>query len=64
MRLDTRLPSPELSRLARGERLEISMPWLGGKLTTLSYLMPSLRRGLRDRLYAIGRRNKNKYRKA
>ncbi len=51
-------------RLARGERLEISMPWLGGKLTTLSYLMPSLRRGLRDRLYAIGRRNKNKYRKA
>ncbi len=48
--------------LARGERIEISMPAASGKLTTLSYLFPSLRRGSRKRLYAMGRKNKEKYR--
>lgn len=48
--------------LARGEAEEISMPAFSGKLTTLSYLFPKLRRRLRDRLYAIGRKNKEKYR--
>ncbi|MBT8148680.1 MAG: short-chain dehydrogenase, partial [Gammaproteobacteria bacterium] len=51
-------------RLARGECNEIAMPWFSGKLTTLSYLMPRVRRALRPALYAMGRRNKEKYRKA
>lgn len=51
-------------RIACGERDEISMPWMSGKLTTLSYLAPTLRRKLRPALYALGRRNKDKYRKA
>lgn len=48
--------------LARGNDIEISMPSVSGKLTTLSYLFPKLRRGSRKRLYAMGRRNKEKYR--
>lgn len=48
--------------LARGENVEISMPAVSGKLTTLSYLFPKLRRGSRKRLYALGRKNKEKYR--
>ncbi|NND38223.1 MAG: SDR family NAD(P)-dependent oxidoreductase [Pseudomonadales bacterium] len=50
-------------RVAKGERDEIAMPWFSGKLTTMSYLAPLLRRKLRPALYAMGRRNKEKYRK-
>jgi short-subunit dehydrogenase len=49
--------------IARGEQVEISMPSLSGKLTTLSYLFPGLRRATRPYLYKIGANNKNKYRK-
>ena len=49
-------------RIARGERVEIAMPWLSGKLTTLSYLSPWIRRSTRKAFYALGRRNKEKYR--
>ena len=48
--------------IAAGKRVEISMPAISGKLTTLSYLFPSLRRGLRSKLYEMGRKNKDKYR--
>ncbi|MDC1144989.1 SDR family NAD(P)-dependent oxidoreductase [Porticoccaceae bacterium] len=48
--------------IAAGQQIEISMPAFSGKLTTLSYLFPSLRRGLRSKLYEIGRKNKDKYR--
>ena len=51
-----------IARLATQDIAEICMPGLSGKLTTLSYLFPKLRRSLRPRLYAIGRRNKEKYR--
>ncbi len=49
--------------VARGEVDEVSMPAMSGHLTTLSYLFPTLRRKLRPRLYAMGRKNKEKYRK-
>lgn len=49
-------------KIARGESVEIAMPALSGKLTTLSYLFPSLRRATRPALYKIGAKNKNKYR--
>ena len=49
--------------IAAGKQIEISMPAFSGKLTTLSYLFPSLRRGLRSRLYEMGRKNKDKYRR-
>lgn len=49
-------------KIARGEEVEIAMPAMSGKLTTLSYLFPSLRRATRPALYKIGRKNKNKYR--
>lgn len=48
-------------KIARGEAVDIPMPWLSGKLTTLSYLFPGLRRLSRGLLYKIGRRNKQKY---
>tara|TARA_B110000046_G_scaffold185742_1_gene229001 strand:- start:12236 stop:13072 length:837 start_codon:yes stop_codon:yes gene_type:complete len=48
--------------IASGEEAEISLPALGGKLTTLSYLFPRLRRRLRPMLYKQGRKNKDKYR--
>lgn len=48
--------------IAAGQQIEISMPAFSGKLTTLSYLFPSLRRGLRSKLYEMGRKNKDKYR--
>jgi short-subunit dehydrogenase len=48
--------------IARGEADEISMPPVSGFLTTLSYLFPRLRRGMRERLYAMGRKNKDKIR--
>lgn len=50
-------------RLAEGEDTEIAMPAFSGKLTTLGYLFPKLRRVLRPKLYAMGRKNKEKYRR-
>lgn len=49
-------------KIARGEGVEIAMPALSAKLTTLSYLFPALRRATRPMLYKIGAKNKNKYR--
>jgi short-subunit dehydrogenase len=49
-------------KLAKGKTVEIAMPWFSGKLTTLSYLFPSLRRASRGLLYKMGRKNKEKYR--
>ena len=48
--------------IASGEQVEISLPAKSGKLTTLSYLFPNLRRRLRPKLYEQGRINKDKYR--
>jgi short-subunit dehydrogenase len=49
-------------KLARGELVEIPLPTASGWLTTLSYLLPRLRRLLRPVLYRKGRRAKEKYR--
>lgn len=49
-------------RLAAAEGTEITMPWFSGKLATLGYLFPSVRRAMRPSLYAKGRKNKEKYR--
>lgn len=49
--------------IALGEETEICLPALSGRMTTLSYLFPGLRKRLRPKLYAIGRKNKDKYRK-
>ena len=48
--------------LAVGDKLEIPMPAASGKLTNLGYLFPKLRCYLRPKLYAKGRKNKDKYR--
>jgi len=48
--------------LAVGDKLEIPMPAASGKLTNLGYLFPKLRRYLRPKLYAKGKKNKDKYR--
>ena len=48
--------------VARGDAVEICLPPFSGKLTTMSYLFPGLRRWMRPRLYALGRKNKEKYR--
>lgn len=50
-------------QLTAGKATEIPMPWVSGKLTTLSYLFPRLRRAMRPLLYKIGAGNKNKYRR-
>jgi len=50
-------------KIARAEAVEISMPEMSGRLTTIAYLFPGLRRALRPRLYKIGRKNKEKYKK-
>jgi len=47
---------------ARGEQVEISLPRASGWLTTVSYLLPKLRRALRPALYRKGRKAKEKYR--
>ena len=49
-------------RLAAGEETEIAMPAFSGRLATLGYLFPKLRRAIRPSLYAKGRKNKQKYR--
>ena len=48
--------------IARGEHTEVTMPESSGKLVTLSYLFPKLRRSMRPKLYAKGRKNHAKYR--
>lgn len=48
--------------IASGSEVEISMPSMSGKLTTMSYLFPKLRRALRPKLYEKGRKNKDTYR--
>lgn len=52
-----------IANIARGQSVEIPMTSLSGKLTTLAYLFPRLRRALRKPLYAKGRKNKEKYRR-
>ncbi len=49
-------------RIAKGCAVEITMPASSGRLVTLSYLFPALRRLLRPALYKKGRKNKDKYR--
>lgn len=49
-------------KVAAGEETEVVLPASSAKLTHLSYLFPGLRRLLRPRLYAKGRKNKDKYR--
>ena len=51
-----------VAAIARGESIEICLPAMSGKLTTLSYLFPWLRRTMRPALYRKGARNKEKYR--
>ena len=48
--------------IAVGEKLELHMPAASGKMVNLGYLFPWLRRYLRPKLYAKGRKNKDKYR--
>ena len=48
--------------IAAGEKLEIPLPAASGKMVNLGYLFPWLRRYLRPKLYAKGRKNKDKYR--
>ncbi|MEH6568749.1 MAG: SDR family NAD(P)-dependent oxidoreductase [Halioglobus sp.] len=49
-------------QIASGQKLEICMPALSGRVTTLGYIFPALRRWLRPKLDAAGRKNKEKYR--
>jgi short-subunit dehydrogenase len=49
-------------RIAAGDKLEIPMPTASGRMVTLGYLFPWLRRYLRPKLYEKGRKNKDKYR--
>lgn len=49
-------------QIASGQKLEICMPALSGRVTTLGYIFPALRRWLRPKLDAAGRKNKAKYR--
>ncbi len=48
-------------KLMVGEKTELSLPWLSGKLTTLSYLFPRFRKITRPLLYWLGARNKRMY---
>jgi len=48
--------------VAKGEKVEISLPSSSGWITTLSYLFPALRRFLRPALYKKGRKAKEIYR--
>jgi short-subunit dehydrogenase len=48
--------------VAKGNKVEISLPNSSGWLTTLSYLFPALRRFLRPSLYKKGRKAKERYR--
>ena len=59
---NTREVADAIVRIAKGDAVEITMPASSGKLVTLSYLFPALRRLLRPALYKKGRKNKDKYR--
>ena len=48
--------------VAGGDSLEICLPSFSGKLTSLSYLFPGLRRRMRPSLEKKGAKNKDKYR--
>jgi len=48
--------------VAKGEKVEITLPSSSGWLTTISYLFPALRRALRPLLYKKGRKAKELYR--
>lgn len=48
--------------VAQGKQIEIAMPAASGWLTTLSYLLPGMRRSLRPALYRKGSKAKEKYR--
>ena len=50
--------------VAAGGELERCLPAMSGRLTTMSYLFPGLRRRLRPRLNARGKKNKEKYRRS
>jgi len=49
-------------RIARGDKVEIVLPSASAWLTTISYLLPRLRRMLRPMLYKKGRKMKENYR--
>ena len=59
---NTKEVADAIVRIAKGDAVEITMPASSGKLVTLSYLFPTLRRLLRPVLYKKGRKNKDKYR--
>ena len=59
---NTKEVADAIVRIAKGDAVEITMPASSGKLVTLSYLFPALRRLLRPALYKKGRKNKDKYR--
>ncbi|MGI9295184.1 MAG: SDR family NAD(P)-dependent oxidoreductase [Pseudomonadales bacterium] len=48
--------------LSAGSGIEVALPAVSGKLTTLGYLFPAFRRKTREMLYRKGRKNKEKYR--
>ncbi|HFB66790.1 MAG TPA: SDR family NAD(P)-dependent oxidoreductase [Aeromonadales bacterium] len=50
-------------QLISGDRTEIAIPAAAGKMTTLMYLFPSVRRWVRPLLQKKGRKNKLKYKK-
>ena len=51
----------EILALAVGEKVEICIPAMAGKMTTLMYLFPKLRKFIRPILRKKGRKNKQKY---
>lgn len=51
----------EIIALSINDSEESAMPWFSGKLTTLAYLFPKLRRALRPYLYKKGAKAKLKY---
>ncbi len=51
----------EVLKAASGEKVEICIPAMAGKMTTLMYLFPRLRRFVRPILRKKGRKNKQKY---
>lgn len=55
--------SEAIIKVAKGERVEISLPKSSGYLTVVSYLFPRLRRALRPILYKKGRKAKEAFRK-
>jgi len=54
--------SDAILTVAKGERVEISLPKSSGYLTAVSYLFPRLRRALRPILYKKGRKAKEAFR--